>query len=107
MTKFRDYLVVQSPPLKIRKSIQEKSMNKRIGTVTIIVTNRTSQSQKVNQILCDFGEMIIGRMGLPYAPGNLHIIALIVHATNDEIGALTGKLGALSGVSVKSSLTKI
>jgi len=82
-------------------------MDKRIGTVTIIVTNRNSQAQKVNQILCDFGEMIIGRMGLPYAPGNLHIIALIVHATTNEIGALTGKLGTLPGVSVKSSLTKV
>jgi putative iron-only hydrogenase system regulator len=81
-------------------------MNKRIGTVTIIITNRTSQAQKVNQILCDFGEMIIGRMGLPYAPGDLHIIALIVHASTDEIGALTGKLGALKGIQVKSALTK-
>jgi len=82
-------------------------MDRRIGTVTIIVTNRTSRAQKVNQSLCDYGEMIIGRMGRPYAPDSLHIIALIVHATNDEIGALTGKLGALTGVSVKSSLTKI
>lgn len=82
-------------------------MDKRIGTITIIVTDRSSQAQKINKILCDFGDMIIGRIGLPYAPGNLHIIALIVHATTDEIGALTGKLGALTGVSVKSSLTKI
>ena len=81
-------------------------MDKRIGTVTIIITDRTSQAQKVNQILCDFGEMIIGRMGLPYAPGNLHIIALIVHASTDQIGALTGKLGALKGIQVKSVLTK-
>ena len=81
-------------------------MNKRIGTVTIIVTDRTSQAQKINQILCDYGEMIIGRMGLPYAPGNLHIIALIVHASTDDIGALTGKLGTLKGIQVKSALTK-
>jgi len=82
-------------------------MDKRIGTVTIIITDRARQAQKVNQILCDFGEMIIGRMGLPHAPGDLHIIALIVHASTDEIGALTGKLGALAGVSVKASLTKV
>lgn len=82
-------------------------MDKRIGTVTVIITDRARQAQKVNQILCDFGEMIIGRMGLPCAPGDLHIIALIVHASTDEIGALTGKLGALSGVSVKASLTKV
>jgi putative iron-only hydrogenase system regulator len=82
-------------------------MERRIGTITIIVTDRTNQAQKINKILCDFGDMIIGRMGLPYAQGNLHIISLIVHATTDKIGALTGKLGALAGVSVKSSLTKI
>jgi putative iron-only hydrogenase system regulator len=45
-------------------------------------------------------------MGLPHAPGDLHIIALIVHASTDEIGALTGKLGALPGVSVQASLIK-
>jgi putative iron-only hydrogenase system regulator len=82
-------------------------MDKRIGTITIIITDRTGQAQKVNAILGDFGESIIGRMGLPYTPARLHIIALIVHATTDEIGALTGKLGSLPGVSVKSSLTKV
>jgi putative iron-only hydrogenase system regulator len=81
-------------------------MDKRIGTITIIITNRIKQAQNINQILCDFGEIIIGRMGLPHAPGDLHIIALIVHASTDEIGSLTGKLGALAGVSVKASLTK-
>ncbi|MDA8126387.1 MAG: iron-only hydrogenase system regulator [Deltaproteobacteria bacterium] len=82
-------------------------MSKRIGTVTIIVTNRATQAGQVNQILGEHGEAIIGRMGLPYAPKELHIIALIVHASNDEIGALTGKLGALAGVEVKSALTKV
>ena len=45
-------------------------------------------------------------MGIPYLPEALHIIALIVHASTDEIGALTGKLGKLAGVEVKSALTK-
>ena len=82
-------------------------MDKRIGTITIIITNRIEQAQNINQILCAFGEIIIGRMGLPLAPDDLHIIALIVHASTDEIGSLTGKLGALAGVSVKASLTKV
>jgi putative iron-only hydrogenase system regulator len=81
-------------------------MDKRIGTITIIVTNRTSQSENVNRILSEFGEVIIGRMGIPYSPKSLHIIALIVHASTDEIGALTGKLGTLKGIQVKSVLTK-
>jgi len=81
-------------------------MDKRIGTITIIITNRASQSENVNKILSEFGDAIIGRMGIPYTPEALHIIALIVHASTDEIGALTGKLGKLAGVEVKSALTK-
>jgi putative iron-only hydrogenase system regulator len=82
-------------------------MSKRIGTVTIIITNRNAQASQVNAILSDYGSVIIGRMGLPYNAKDLHIIALIVHASTDEIGALTGKLGALEGVQVKSALTKV
>jgi putative iron-only hydrogenase system regulator len=82
-------------------------MSKRIGTVTIIITNRTAQASQVNAILGEYGDVIIGRMGLPYSPKSLHIIALIVHASNDEIGALTGKLGSLEGVEVKSALTRV
>jgi len=82
-------------------------MSKRIGTITIIITNRTAQASQVNTILGDYGDAIIGRMGLPYAPKALHIIALIVNASNDEIGALTGKLGSLEGVEVKSALTRV
>jgi putative iron-only hydrogenase system regulator len=82
-------------------------MDKRIGTVTVIITDRLAQAARVNAILGKHGEAIIGRMGLPDAPKGLHIIALIVHASNNEIGALTGKLGALAGVQVKSALTKV
>ena len=81
-------------------------MDKRIGTITIIITNRASQAEKVNKILSEFGDVIIGRMGIPYSPKGLHIIALIVHASTDQIGALTGKLGTLTGIQVKSALTK-
>jgi putative iron-only hydrogenase system regulator len=82
-------------------------MDKRIGTITIIITNRTAQATRVNAILSEYGDAVIGRMGLPYPPRGLHIIALIVHASTDVIGALTGKLGALDGVEVKSALTRV
>jgi putative iron-only hydrogenase system regulator len=82
-------------------------MDKRIGTITIIITDRTTQAGRVNAVLAEYGDAIIGRMGLPYPPRGLHIIALIVHASTDEIGALTGKLGALDGVEVKSALTRV
>jgi hypothetical protein len=51
-------------------------MDKRIGNVTIIITNRTAQAAQVNTILGEYGEAIIGRMGLPYPPKGLHIIPL-------------------------------
>jgi putative iron-only hydrogenase system regulator len=82
-------------------------MDKRIGTITIIITNRASQAARVNAILSEYGDAVIGRMGIPYPPRELHIIALIVHASTDVIGAMTGKLGALGGVEVKSALTRV
>jgi putative iron-only hydrogenase system regulator len=83
------------------------SMNRRIGTVGVIITQRSSQAALVNSILSEYGDIIIGRMGIPYPPAGLHILSLIVHGTTDEIGAMTGKLGALEGVKVKSALQKI
>lgn len=82
-------------------------MEKRIGTVSIIVTDRLAQAARVNAVLGEHGDAIIGRMGIPCASRGLNIIALIVHASTDEIGALTGKLGALNGIQVKSALTRV
>jgi putative iron-only hydrogenase system regulator len=79
--------------------------DKRIGTVSIIITKRENQATGINEILSEYGDIIIGRMGLPYTPKNIHIISLIVHGSTDEIGAMTGKLGLLSGVRVKSAMT--
>ena len=82
-------------------------MDKRIGTITVIITNRAAQAAQVNAILSEYGDAIIGRMGLPYPARGLHIIALIVHASTDVVGALTGKLGALEGIEVRSALARV
>lgn len=81
-------------------------MSKRIGVVSIIITDRLSLSAKVNSILSEHGDIIIGRMGLPYTPKDIYIISLIINGSTDEVGAMTGKLGLLKGVKVKSALTK-
>ncbi|WAM31745.1 TM1266 family iron-only hydrogenase system putative regulator [Caldicellulosiruptor naganoensis] len=81
-------------------------MERRIGVIGIVVENRKEVSDKLNKILSEHGDIIVGRMGIPYRERGLCVIALIVDGTTDEIGALTGKLGALSGVKVKSALTK-
>ena len=81
-------------------------MNKRIGFVGIIIENRLTAAPIVNQILTDFGEIVLARVGLPYKEKNCSVITLIVDATTDEMGALTGKLGLVKGVIVKSALNK-
>ena len=58
------------------------------------------------QILSDYAAIIIGRMGLPYREKDISVISLIVDGTTDALGALTGKLGNLPHVTVKSALTK-
>lgn len=81
--------------------------DRSVGVIAVIIKNRTSQAAKVNEALTEYGDMIIGRMGLPYQERDLNIVTLIVDATNDRIGALTGRLGQLPGVTVKSTLAKL
>lgn len=79
-------------------------MDKRIGFVGIIICDRRKSAPRINEILSEHGEMILARMGLPHEADDHSIITLIVRATTDGLGALTGKIGALEGVSVKSGL---
>jgi len=78
----------------------------RLGVVAVFVENRLDTAPKVNQILSEFGGILVGRMGIPYRERNLSVIAVIVDGSNDEIGAMTGKLGAIPGVSVKAALRR-
>ncbi|MCD5405020.1 MAG: iron-only hydrogenase system regulator [Desulfotomaculum sp.] len=79
-------------------------MEKRIGVVGIIVENRNSVS-KINAILSEHADMILGRMGVPYKDKNFSVISIIIEGTTDEVGALTGKLGNVEGVIVKTALS--
>ncbi|MDD4296624.1 MAG: iron-only hydrogenase system regulator [Ruminiclostridium sp.] len=80
-------------------------MEKRIGVIGIVIENFDITS-KLNTILHDHANLILGRMGLPYREKKVSVISLIVEGTTDDIGALTGKLGNLPGVNVKSALSK-
>lgn len=82
-------------------------MCKRIGTVSIIISDRVNQSSEVNRILSKHAEIIIGRMGLPYFPKEISIICLIVNGSTDQLGSLTGQLGSIEGVQVKSVMAKL
>lgn len=80
-------------------------MEKRIGIVGIVIED-FSCVERVNEVLHEYSQLIIGRMGLPYKERGVSVISLIVDGANDDISALTGKLGRISGASVKSMVTK-
>lgn len=76
----------------------------RLGVVGIVIDDR-EMAIKVNSILSDSADIIIGRMGIPHRQREVSVISLIVDGSTDEIGAMTGKLGNLKGVQVKSALS--
>ncbi len=75
-------------------------MENNISVIAIIV-NDVDAVQKINALLHDFGEYIIGRMGLPYKQKKLNIISVVVDAPQPIINSLSGKLGMIKGVKSK------
>lgn len=80
-------------------------MEKRIAVIGIIIED-LNVSEKVNDILHEYSSIIIGRMGVPYKEKNISVISVIVDAPADVISAVTGKLGKINGVYVKSAISK-
>jgi len=80
-------------------------MNRRIGVVGIVIEDPKNVSDKVNAIISDHGHIVLGRMGIPRPEYHAGVVSLIIEGTTDEIGSLTGRLGNIPGVTVKSALT--
>lgn len=80
-------------------------MEKRIGSISILISNRTIVPQ-VNLLLSEFADLILARQGLPMREHGLHFISLIIEGTTEQISALTGKLGRLADVEAKSMVAK-
>ncbi|EKD31295.1 MAG: hypothetical protein ACD_77C00346G0002 [uncultured bacterium] len=80
-------------------------MEKRIGTITILIKGNTS-IPAVNALLSEYSNIILARQGLPIHHRDIHVISLIIEGSTDTISALTGKIGRLNNVEVKSILTK-
>ena len=77
-------------------------MERRIAVIGIIVEN-TDSVEKLNCLLHSYGDFIIGRMGLPYRERNINVVSIAVDASQDTISELTGKIGKLDGISVKTA----
>lgn len=81
-------------------------MATRVAVMSIIVENQESV-EKLNQILHENGRFIIGRMGIPYRERKISIISIALDAPQDAISSLSGKIGNLPGVSVKTAYSAV
>lgn len=75
-------------------------MDTKIAVVAIIVTDINSVN-RINSLLHDFGDYVIGRLGLPYKKKNLNVISVVMDAPQEIINSLSGKLGMIDGVTSK------
>lgn len=80
-------------------------MNRRLGVVGIVIDDPRHVSDKVNAVISEHGHIVLGRMGIPRPEYQVGVVSLIIEGTTDEIGSLTGRLGNIPGVTVKSALT--
>lgn len=80
---------------------------KKLAVVGIAVSDRDPQtSLRIQTVLSEFGDMILGRMGVPDKESGFSAIGVIVKGPVERISALTGKLGQIQKVSVKSAVTQ-
>lgn len=76
-------------------------MEKKIHVVSIIIEDMTAVD-KVNQMLHKYADSVVGRMGIPYPSKGVHIISVVLDASNNDINALAGTLGRIHGVASKA-----
>jgi len=81
-------------------------MDTRVAVISIIVEDDSSTTE-LNALLSGFSDHVIGRMGVPYKERGVRLVSVAVDAPQDKISALSGRIGALSGVSVKTAYASI
>ena len=81
-------------------------MTTRVGVISIIVEDESSVGA-LNELLHNYGEYIVGRMGIPYRQRGVNIISVAIDAPQDNISSLSGKIGAIKGISAKTALSNV
>ncbi len=81
-------------------------MDSRVAVISIIV-EKESAVNDLNALLHQYGQYIIGRLGLPYRARNVNIICVAIDAPNDSINALTGALGRIDGINAKATYSQV
>lgn len=98
------YFPIQNK-MPVNRMEQEACMEQRIAILGIIVEDEDSV-ERVNELLHEYREYIVGRMGMPYRERKISVISIVLDAGNDVVSALSGKLGMLEGVSAKAVYSK-
>ena len=81
-------------------------MQTRVAVMGIIVEN-TDSVEQLNHLLHEYGHYIIGRMGIPYRARSINIVSIAIDAPPAVISALSGKIGSLDGISVKTAYSNV
>lgn len=82
------------------------TMDTRLANIAIVV-EKSESVERLNQILHEYGEYIIGRMGIPHKERGVNLISIAIDAPQNVISSLSGKLGMLEGVTVKAVYSKL
>lgn len=88
------------------QKLQEVFMETRVAVMSIIINDGESV-QVMNDILHQYGDYVIGRMGIPYRKKEINIISVALDAPQDVISTLSGKIGKLKGVSSKVAYSNV
>jgi len=81
-------------------------MKNRVAVLGIIIENPEESQAEFNSVVSDFKGIVRGRMGVPFEKEEISVVSVIVCGTLDEINSLTGKIGNIKGITVKTSLSK-
>ena len=81
-------------------------METRVAVMSIIV-EKSDTVEELNSLLHEYGEFIIGRMGIPYRKRGINMISVAIDAPQNTISALSGRIGRLEGVSVKTAYSGV
>lgn len=81
-------------------------METKVAVMSIIVED-SQTVERLNAILHEYGDHIIGRMGIPYRARGINIISIALDAPQDIISGMAGKIGNLPGVSVKTAIAGV
>ena len=81
-------------------------METRVAVIGIVVENKESVPA-LNKLLSEYGEYIIGRMGIPYKEKKVNVISIVIDAPQDVINTLSGNIGRLDGISSKTAYSNI